>query len=177
VNNSNHEGIVLSTFHGLKGLEFDNVIMIDLDNDIFPNFPLIHSKGYGEDVELMLKEAETRLFYVAITRAISNLTMYYSSSNPSIYISELYGKNATIADSNKEEDEKLEIKTMDVFEDFDVLSEVDSSNSSSNDEFEDFDVFSDIDNNNKLDSIDVIDSPLGSSKTTSLKMKSLLDCF
>lgn len=79
-------GLAVSTLHGLKGLEFDNVIIVNMDDELFPNYPLIESKEYPEDTELTLKEAERRLFYVAITRARDNLTIYYNEENPSIFI-------------------------------------------------------------------------------------------
>lgn len=91
INQKNGRGITISTFHGLKGLEYDTVIMYNLDNDIFPNFPLIESKEYTPDVTQKLKEAERRLFYVAATRARFNLYMYYQQSNPSIFIKDLLG--------------------------------------------------------------------------------------
>lgn len=83
-------GCTLSTFHSLKGLEFDNVFIIDLDDEIFPNFAGIDSTDYfTDDMKLGLKEEETRLFYVAITRARDNLTMFYSSENPSLFVDRL----------------------------------------------------------------------------------------
>lgn len=85
-NESMKIGVALSTFHGLKGLEFKNVYIIDLDEELFPNFALIESKNYPEETTLKLKEAETRLMYVAMTRAKDKLIMYYDESNPSTYI-------------------------------------------------------------------------------------------
>lgn len=79
-------GVTLSTFHSLKGLEFKNVIAVDMDNDIFPNYSMIEYKKYPYDVEVTLKEAETRLWYVAITRATDNLIIFYNESNPSVYV-------------------------------------------------------------------------------------------
>lgn len=85
-NNSSGAGVTLSTFHGLKGLEFKHVYVIYMDNDIFPNYPLIESRDYPSDITKELKESETRLWYVAVTRAIEDLTVYYSASNPSFYV-------------------------------------------------------------------------------------------
>lgn len=82
-------GLAISTFHGLKGLEFDTVYLLNLDDSIFPNYPLIDSKEYNDKVKLELKEAERRLFYVAVTRAKDNLFLYFNSENPSIFIQEL----------------------------------------------------------------------------------------
>lgn len=83
---ANHDGVTISTFHSLKGLEYRNVIVICMDNDIFPNFPLIEGKYSSERLTQQLKEGETRLWYVAVTRAIDKLTVYYSKTNPSYFV-------------------------------------------------------------------------------------------
>ena len=80
------DGLTVSTFHSLKGLEFKNVIVICMDDEIFPNFTFINSKNYNDDVKQRLKEAEVRLWYVAVTRAKNNLKVYYSKENPSIFV-------------------------------------------------------------------------------------------
>ena len=109
-------GLAVSTLHGLKGLEFDNVIIVNMDDELFPNYPLIESKEYPEDTELTLKEAERRLFYVAITRARNNLTIYYNEDNPSIFIKDVregleeYDRsNGTAQSSTQSEDSQSEI--------------------------------------------------------------------
>ena len=86
-NQKSKAGIAVSTFHSLKGLEFKNVIIMDMDNSNYPNYALIESKGYPANVEKALKECETRLYYVAVTRAKDSLTIYYNESNPSCYVS------------------------------------------------------------------------------------------
>lgn len=58
--------VTLSTIHSSKGLEFDSVIMIDINDGVLP------TKEAQEDVDL--REEETRLFYVGATRAKSELT-------------------------------------------------------------------------------------------------------
>lgn len=88
-NDALKNGVALSTFHKLKGLEFKNVFIIDAAEDIFPNYAGIEAKGYPDDVELKLKEAETRLMYVAMTRAKDKLTIYYDEYCPSLYIDKL----------------------------------------------------------------------------------------
>lgn len=86
-NDKTQTGLTLSTFHGLKGLEFDTVILIDLEDEIFPNFAKIDAiECYSDKTKLTLKEGETRLFFVAVTRAKDNLIMYYNEDCPSIYI-------------------------------------------------------------------------------------------
>lgn len=85
-----HNGLALSTFHSLKGLEYDNVFMIYLDNEITPNFPRIEDRPYSNLMKESLKEAEVRLFYVAMTRAKNNLYLYYNESNPSVFLKYLW---------------------------------------------------------------------------------------
>lgn len=80
-------GVTLSTFHKLKGLEFKRVIIMDLDDEIYPNFGRIdEDKRYTPKMKLELKEDATRLFFVAMTRAIDELYLYYLEERPSIYI-------------------------------------------------------------------------------------------
>ena len=57
--------ITLMTVHSAKGLEFDNVFIIGLEEGIFP-----HSNSFASEDDL---EEERRLCYVAITRAKKRL--------------------------------------------------------------------------------------------------------
>lgn len=57
-------GVLLSTIHGTKGLEWDHVVLVGLNDETFP-----HSKD-DDDVQ-----EERRLYYVGITRCIKSLTM------------------------------------------------------------------------------------------------------
>ena len=127
-NISSHTGVVLSTFHGLKGLEFENVFVLYMDEDVFPNFHLIESRNYSKDTEINLKESETRLWYVAITRAISNLYVYYSEANPSRYVVDgLERKRGTWIRSKSSPESTVVMAGFDDFDgDFDDESAVDS---------------------------------------------------
>jgi len=58
---SEGEGVNLLTVHASKGLEFNEVYLIDLMDGRFPNRKLIEKTGSLEE--------ERRLFYVAVTRA------------------------------------------------------------------------------------------------------------
>lgn len=60
------EGVILSTIHGVKGMEFKNVYIINCCEDTIP-----HSSS--KDTNL---EEERRLFYVGMTRAIDNLYLF-----------------------------------------------------------------------------------------------------
>ena len=67
------DSVYLTTVHGAKGLEWDYVYIIDMDSK---NFPAIMPKFYREEIEEM--EEERRLFYVASSRAKSNLIITYN---------------------------------------------------------------------------------------------------
>lgn len=69
--------IILSTIHGTKGLEFDTVYIIDVNNGTFPS-------SYCADIE-----EERRLFYVGITRSKKKLFICYDERQPSIFIAEI----------------------------------------------------------------------------------------
>ena len=60
-----NDGITLMTIHSAKGLEFDNVFIVGLEESIFP-----HLNSFDSSEQL---EEERRLCYVAITRARKNL--------------------------------------------------------------------------------------------------------
>lgn len=62
--------VTLSTVHSSKGLEFDCVFLIDLIEGFFPSAQSIELHMKGDDSML---EEERRLFYVAVTRAKSEL--------------------------------------------------------------------------------------------------------
>ena len=57
--------VTLMTVHSAKGLEFDNVFVIGMEEGIFP-----HKNSFSDSESL---EEERRLCYVAITRAKNNL--------------------------------------------------------------------------------------------------------
>lgn len=86
-NLTNSKGIMLCAFHSTKGLEAKNVILCDLAESIFPNFSGIDFRPYDEQTKIDLKEEETRLCYVALTRTKENLWLFYSKHDPSYYIS------------------------------------------------------------------------------------------
>lgn len=62
------EGIALMTMHGAKGLEFEHVFIIGANEGVTP---------YKKALEEEEIEEERRMFYVAMTRAKSSLTISY----------------------------------------------------------------------------------------------------
>ena len=65
--------IYLSTFHGSKGLEWDHVFLVRMNDEVFPQ---------QKDEDGILQER--RLFYVAVTRARKTLTLSYSRNSKSL---------------------------------------------------------------------------------------------
>lgn len=61
--------VTLSTIHGVKGMEFSDVYIINLVEGIIP-----HESNKEKNIE-----EERRLFYVGVTRAINNLTLLQPS--------------------------------------------------------------------------------------------------
>ena len=70
--NENDKGVRLMTFHSSKGLEFDIVYIIDVNEGSVP-----YKKAKGVD-EI---EEERRMFYVAMTRARKKLFICYCTEN------------------------------------------------------------------------------------------------
>ena len=83
--------VSLMTVHASKGLEYKNVFIVGVEQDLFPS-----QMSSGSEKEI---EEERRLFYVAITRAEENAIISYAMSrrkwgnfnmcNPSRFISEI----------------------------------------------------------------------------------------
>ncbi|MGB5926678.1 MAG: 3'-5' exonuclease, partial [Cyclobacteriaceae bacterium] len=64
--------VTLMTIHMAKGLEFKNVFVVGLEEDLFPSQMMLESRADLEE--------ERRLFYVAITRAMNKLFLTYALS-------------------------------------------------------------------------------------------------
>jgi len=68
------ERICLMTIHSAKGLEFEHVYMVGMEDGLFPSYMTIVSDD-PSDIE-----EERRLAYVGITRAMEDLTLTYAKS-------------------------------------------------------------------------------------------------
>ena len=67
---SEGEGVNLLTVHASKGLEYEDVYIVDLADNRFPNRKLMSNNGGIDE--------ERRLFYVAVTRAKTRLFLSYA---------------------------------------------------------------------------------------------------
>ena len=64
--------VTLMTVHASKGLEFDTVFIVGLEEQLFPSL-----KSMGDEAQL---EEERRLFYVALTRAERQATLSFAQT-------------------------------------------------------------------------------------------------
>jgi DNA helicase-2/ATP-dependent DNA helicase PcrA len=113
----NKDTVSLMTIHSAKGLEFKNVFIVGLEENLFPSQMSVNSRSDLEE--------ERRLFYVAITRAEIKLTITYATSRyrwgtltncePSRFINEINPKfleldvkpaKSTSFDGNFDDDRK-----------------------------------------------------------------------
>lgn len=90
-----NDRVTLMTIHSAKGLEFKNVFIVGVEENLFPSAQ--NGQKTGEDLE-----EERRLFYVALTRAEKNAYLSYARQrykwgsleycNPSRFIYEVDSK-------------------------------------------------------------------------------------
>lgn len=88
---NDNDRVTMMTIHASKGLEFKNVFIVGLEENLFPSQLSLNSRQELEE--------ERRLFYVAITRAMNKLTLSFATSRfkfgnitnaePSRFLSEL----------------------------------------------------------------------------------------
>lgn len=78
--------LVLATAHGTKGLEFDHVAVVGMDDDVFPSG---RSVAEAPDPARALDE-ERRLAYVAWTRARRELVLVHDPYAPSVFLREAF---------------------------------------------------------------------------------------
>ena len=82
---SDDQGVVLSTVHKVKGLEWPHVIVHDATANIFPH-------RLSLDIE-----EERRVFHVAITRGQQSVTVVADAEDPSLFLAELQRAGAPTA--------------------------------------------------------------------------------
>lgn len=105
---NNTNVVTLMTIHSAKGLEFDNVFLIGMEEGLFP-----HANCLNDSEEL---EEERRLCYVAVTRARKRLWLVNARSRM-LYGKESYNMQSRFIDEidkeNLDIDSDVEEKTFD----------------------------------------------------------------
>ena len=79
---------MLATAHGTKGLEFDHVAVVGLDENVFPSRRTLED---SDDPKRAMEE-ERRLAYVAWTRAKRSLTLVYDPVAPSQFMRDAFSE-------------------------------------------------------------------------------------
>jgi DNA helicase-2/ATP-dependent DNA helicase PcrA len=119
--NNNKKGVKLMTVHASKGLEFEYVFIVGLEEGLFP------SDGFDEDKD---EEEERRLFYVALTRAMKKVFLVYTSFR------RIFGRQ--VVNSPSEFIDDIEDDYLEIFEQDDENSGNQDSSSLAKDIFIDF---------------------------------------
>ena len=91
-NNKKYE---YKSIHKSKGLEEDNVIILNMSNDYngFPSKKVDEVSKLLQKKERYLYEEERRLFYVALTRTRNYVYLLVDKEKPSIFIKELFSNS------------------------------------------------------------------------------------
>ena len=84
--NKTNEALTMMTIHSAKGLEFNYVFIVGLEEGLFP----IIREFDDNDIE-----EERRLFYVALTRSKKKVVLSYAKSRRS------FGRNLTISKKSR----------------------------------------------------------------------------
>ena len=100
--------VTMMTVHAAKGLEFKNVFIVGLEEDLFPS-------AMSKDNPRAIEE-ERRLFYVAITRAEENCILMYAKSRYRNGQSTMCSPSRFLRDIDKQYlSVQMEISTTDLF--------------------------------------------------------------
>lgn len=81
-----NSNVILSTIHSSKGLEYEEVYVVDLIDGILPSFSSIN-KAENENIFVQMEE-ERRVFYVSITRAKKRLSICSLSKKFGVLVEE-----------------------------------------------------------------------------------------
>lgn len=83
--NRSSNKLVLSTIHSSKGLEYERVFLLDIFDGTLPKNPTPDFSSPDEQKEY---EEERRLYYVAMTRAKNELSLFHCHSEESAFTTE-----------------------------------------------------------------------------------------
>lgn len=97
IKNYINDSVNYLTIHKSKGLEADNIIIINLENNIY-GFPNTIDDSKIERIFFNTSSSypfdeERRLFYVALTRTKNYVFLYVNKNKPSIFVKELIKDN------------------------------------------------------------------------------------
>jgi DNA helicase II / ATP-dependent DNA helicase PcrA len=82
---------ILSTIHASKGLEYSNVYLLDMLQGVLPSIDCSSLSNRTSKEDLALFEEERRIYYVAVTRAMQNLSIFtFSNQDTSDFTKELF---------------------------------------------------------------------------------------
>ena len=117
-------GIILTTAHSSKGLEYDTVYLMDIYDGQFPGANAMERQGRKQNMDLI--QEERRLFYVAMTRAKNHLKVFAIKARTTSFVDEIlpppapskaanlqkqrYGVDRFMAEQEKRERERAELK-------------------------------------------------------------------
>jgi DNA helicase-2/ATP-dependent DNA helicase PcrA len=93
-----HRGVVLSSVHRVKGMEWSRVIVFGADRGTMPH-------DLADDVE-----EERRVFHVAITRAIDEVVVLADRDRPSRFLAELDGSAPKRTEPDPSRQERLPVR-------------------------------------------------------------------
>lgn len=102
-------GVKLMSIHATKGLEFNRVYLIGLDNKYLPKDA--YAKELTDFNRETYIEEERRLLYVGITRAIQKCVIYASITEPSKFLPELDETYAKYLDKQITQRNKLPLSS------------------------------------------------------------------
>ncbi len=97
---------ILSTIHSSKGLEYDEVYLMDACDGVFPD-KVIEMKQYADRQELRDFEEERRIFYVGMTRAMNKLNILTYNDEDSIFVREI----SSVPAKDRKKEQKQEKKS------------------------------------------------------------------
>ncbi len=96
---------ILSTIHSSKGLEYDEVYLIDIGDGIFPKKLNYMSKPI-DSREYRDFEEERRIFYVGITRAKNQLHIFCIKNMHAEFLDEMKKPNPKVVNNTSEKPQK-----------------------------------------------------------------------
>ena len=96
------QNFILSTIHSSKGLEYDEVYLMDACDGVFPS-EVIRKGDLADPQEIRDFEEERRIFYVGMTRARNRLNILTYNDEESTFVQEI--------SSDPEKARRAELKT------------------------------------------------------------------